>query len=406
VRGGGRGRGASTAPRPRRRRAGAPRPPAPPPRRYVLTQFNSRELNSHLARAYPPALFAPRAGFVDVLACHQTAADASWYAGSADAVRRNLDSILRGAAGAPPPAHVVVASGHALSSLDYGALVAAHRASGADATLATQSVSEAVAPRRGLCRVDPASGGVLGFAEKPAGARLAALAHASAAATPDAPYEASMGVYVFTADALRALLGDGGAATPTGDLHHFGRDVVPAALAAGLDVRAVHVEGYWREVASLRDFYEASLELASARAPLALTDACMPPPGAGRVLPPTRMGDAALSECLVGEGCTVGAAASLVRVVLGANARVGDNTTLTDCVLLGADVYSATGGVGDGCTLAGVVLDRNAVVRAGSSLTNRAGVAECDLSAQCGVTVSDGIIVVPRGATVPAGTVF
>ena len=402
------------------------------PHSYVLTQFNSHELNAHLAKSYPPALFGSRSvqGFVDTLACTQTPSSSSWYAGSADATRANLGVILRNQRGGPPPAHVLVSSGSALTSLDYGKLVAAHVASGADVTLATHSVPRAGAERRGLVRVDPATGALLAFAEKPAGDAVDAFAHASAAATPTAPYEASMGVYVFTTAALTALLGASvdGEPSPTASddddgsaprvMEHFGRDVIPAALRAGMSVNTLHHDGWWREVASLREYYEAALELAAVDAPAPVATVFVAPPARGAPLPPSRMHASRVTDTLLGEGCVV-TGATLSRCVLGNGTHVGRGATLENCVLLGSDalMYSrswdaaaeagvAVPGIGAGSTLRGVVVDRNACVGAGVSLTNAARVVEADHAADLGFVVSDSIIVVPRGACVPPGTVF
>lgn len=402
------------------------------PNSYVLTQFNSHELNAHLAKSYPPALFGSRAvqGFVDTLACTQTPASTSWYAGSADATRANLSVILRNARGGPPPRHVLVSSGAALTSLDYGALIDAHVSSGADVTLATHSVPRAGAERRGLVRADPTTGALLAFAEKPAGAAVDAFAHAAAAATPAAPYEASMGVYVFTTAALTALLGateDGYPAPVTSDdddgtaprvVEHFGRDVVPAALRAGMDVRTYHYDGWWKEVASLRDFYETALELADAAAPVAVAAAFVAPPARGAVLPPSRVHASRVTDTLLGEGCVV-TGATLARCALGNGTHVGRGATLENCVLLGSDALmdgrawdaaveagTPVPGVGPRSTLRGVVVDRNGCVGADVSLTNAARVAEADRCDELGFVVSDSIVVVPRGAVVPAGTVF
>ena len=84
--------------------------------RYVLTQFNSHMLNTHIGNAYPPAVFGGpgKQGFVDVLACHQTPTEASWYRGSADAVRRNLPVILEDYRGAMLPDDMLILSGQAL----------------------------------------------------------------------------------------------------------------------------------------------------------------------------------------------------------------------------------------------------------------------------------------------------
>src|SRR5580692_6894718 len=59
---------------------------------YLLTQFNSASLHRHISQSYKFDHFS--GGFVEILAAEQTLADASWYQGTADAVRKNLIHIL------------------------------------------------------------------------------------------------------------------------------------------------------------------------------------------------------------------------------------------------------------------------------------------------------------------------
>ena len=82
----------------------------------MLTQFNSHTLNTHIGKAYPPAVFGgpKKQGFVDVLACHQTPEQNSWYRGSADAVRRNLGPILEQYRGVGIPDELLILSGQAV----------------------------------------------------------------------------------------------------------------------------------------------------------------------------------------------------------------------------------------------------------------------------------------------------
>src|SRR5687768_14119703 len=55
---------------------------------YVLTQFLSVSLHSHIGSTYK---FDPfNRGFVEVLPAQQTNEAADWYQGTADAVRQNL----------------------------------------------------------------------------------------------------------------------------------------------------------------------------------------------------------------------------------------------------------------------------------------------------------------------------
>src|ERR1051326_6506746 len=59
---------------------------------YLLTQFNSASLHRHISQSYKFDQFS--SGFVEMLAAQQTLTDASWYEGTADAVRKNLINFL------------------------------------------------------------------------------------------------------------------------------------------------------------------------------------------------------------------------------------------------------------------------------------------------------------------------
>lgn len=85
------------------------------PCRYVLTQFNSHTLNTHIAGNYPPVSFGgpQKRGFVDVLTASQTPGSQNWYKGSADAVRQQLDAILDAFRGINLPDELLVLSGQA-----------------------------------------------------------------------------------------------------------------------------------------------------------------------------------------------------------------------------------------------------------------------------------------------------
>src|SRR5918912_876198 len=58
---------------------------------FVLTQFLSVSLHNHIGNTYKFDPFSR--GFVEVLAAQQTNEAASWYRGTADAVRQNMPFI-------------------------------------------------------------------------------------------------------------------------------------------------------------------------------------------------------------------------------------------------------------------------------------------------------------------------
>src|SRR5688572_11819839 len=59
---------------------------------YILTQFDSTSLHRHISQSYKFHQFT--GGFADIPAAQQTPTDASWYEGTADAVRKNLINFL------------------------------------------------------------------------------------------------------------------------------------------------------------------------------------------------------------------------------------------------------------------------------------------------------------------------
>src|SRR4051794_1160338 len=96
---------------------------------YVLTQFNSVSLHRHIRRAYKFDQYS--GGFVEILAAQQTLDASNWYQGTADAVRQNLRYV-----DALDCQHVLILSGDQLYRMDFQEMMATHRASGADVTIA------------------------------------------------------------------------------------------------------------------------------------------------------------------------------------------------------------------------------------------------------------------------------
>ena len=67
---------------------------------YLLTQFNSASLHRHVYGSFKFDHFTP--GFVEILAAAPTPTDMSWYQGTADAVRKNLNHLPEVSPNIPP----------------------------------------------------------------------------------------------------------------------------------------------------------------------------------------------------------------------------------------------------------------------------------------------------------------
>src|SRR5215204_5822044 len=163
---------------------------------FVLTQFNSASLNRHVAQTYRLDMFSD--GFVEVLAAEQTPDSSDWFQGTADAVRQGA----RHFAGYDADYYLILAGDH-LYRMDFCELIDAHIESQADITIAAQPVNPTDATQMGIFRFDGA-GHISGFEEKPNAARLVEMKSSASSGpsvgglTPDKPFVASMGIYVFS----------------------------------------------------------------------------------------------------------------------------------------------------------------------------------------------------------------
>jgi glucose-1-phosphate adenylyltransferase len=368
---------------------------------FVLTQFNSASLNRHISQAFRMDPFSQ--GFVDILAAEQTPDNPNWYQGTADAVRQAARHFVRYDAD-----YYLILAGDHLYRMDYSELVDAHCDSRADITIAAQPISMDEASAMGIFRFDR-DGQIVAFEEKPKPDRLAAIERSIPPGatfgghTPDRPFVASMGVYVFSRDVLLEAIEHEGATD-------FGRQIIPAALGR-YRVNAYLFRGYWADVGTVASFYEANIMLTQPGAAFKFYDPRRPIYTHSRFLPGARFGDCAIRDAVVAEGCYLDRA-TVDRSIIGIRTNIQSGATIRRSVLLGADYYEADDdvpargenprlGIGRDVTLDRVIVDKNARIGDGASLTNDAGVSHADGD---GFYIRDGVVVVPKDGVIKPGT--
>ena len=120
------------------------------------------------------------------------------------------------------------------------------------------------------------------------------------------------------------------------------------------------------------------------------------------------MPEARIRDSLVSEGCYL-AGCDVEGSVVGVRTSVREGSRVTRSVLLGADFYDEqTGvpkvplGIGRDVVLDRTIVDKNARIADGVRLVNQAGVQHADGD---GYYIRNGVIIVPKGATLPAGLV-
>lgn len=365
---------------------------------YVLTQYNSVSLHRHIYQTYKFDVFSP--GWVQVLAAEQTATSTDWYQGTADAVRKQLVEIRSFGA-----RDTLILSGDHLYRMDYSAFLRTHRDNQADITVAVKPVSRGDAGRFGLLKTDT-DGRIVAFAEKPKDP--AVVEDFATGENPDLPCMASMGIYVFRTELLMDLLRNN-------DGPDFGYHILPAAIEQ-LKVQSHAFHGYWEDIGTIRSFYEANLALVRRNPPFDFYDAINPIYSHPRFLPGTRLGgDCVINRVLIADGCYV-VRSRIDESVIGLRSRIGPNATLTRSIVMGADYYETEAdkaenrrlgrpeiGIAADCVIEGAIIDKNARIGEGvviRSIPDRPD-EETDL-----YVARDGLIIIPKSAVIPAGTVI
>ncbi|MDY7039641.1 MAG: glucose-1-phosphate adenylyltransferase [Chloroflexota bacterium] len=362
---------------------------------FVLTQFLSASLHRHVYRTYKFDVFS--GGFVEILPAEQTLTSTDWYQGTADAVRRQVQRFVsRGAE------DVVILAGDHLYRMDYAEFVRYHRESRADATIAVLPVSAADAPRYGILKTND-EGRIVAFQEKPQTAKE--LKGLESRHGDERPYLASMGIYVFRMDLLVRLLEEN-----KGD--DFGGCIIPTAIES-VRVYAFPFDGYWEDIGTISSFYEANLALTRPYPPFDFYDPHRPIYTRSRFLPPSRIDGCRLERSVVAEGSRL-YESDVEECIIGLRSVIRPGARLCKVVMMGADYYEDEDeksenrrlgrphvGIGQGARIERAIIDKNA--RIGQGVVIRSHEGEPDQE-RGNYVIREGIIVIPKNATIPAGT--
>ena len=248
----------------------------------VLTQYEPHVLNAYIGNGQPWDLDKMHGG-VHVLPPYQTAAGASWYEGTANAIYQNMAFIER-----YDPEYVIVLGGDHIYKMDYSKMLDYHIANNADSTIAVIDVPRSEASRFGIMTCDE-EGRIVDFTEKPKEPKSTL---------------ASMGIYVFSWEKLRKyLIENENANTGSKD---FGKDIIPAMLANDERLFAYEFEGYWKDVGTLDSLWEANMDLLSPSVPLNLYDPNWKVYSRHNNMPPQYIGkNAHVENSMITEGSVV-----------------------------------------------------------------------------------------------------
>ncbi len=280
----------------------------------VLTQYQPLVLNEYIGNGAPWDLDRAYGG-VHILSPYQAKGRSDWYKGTANAIYQNLYFIK-----SFDPDYVLILSGDHIYKMDYSHMLEFHKESGADCTIAAIQVPWEDTSRFGIINSDE-KGRISGFEEKPKNATSNL---------------ASMGIYIFNAKKLYAYL-ETDSKDKASD-NDFGKNVLPAMLAAGENMFAYTFEGYWKDVGTIDSLYEANMDLLGESPTLDLTDRNWRIHSRNPIAPPHYAGEnAKISNSIISLGCIIDGVVE--NSILSAGVTVKKGAVVKDSIILsGAEI--------------------------------------------------------------------
>ncbi len=371
---------------------------------FLLTQFNSSSMHRHVQQSFRFDTFS--AGFVEIVAAQQTPKNATWYQGTADAVRQNLCHFA-----SHQHEYVLILSGDQLYRMDFRKLLEQHIAKGAEVTVATIPVSRDPAKSFGIMQIDH-NQKIHRFVEKPKddallnslrldSESLEQLGHPA----NEELYLASMGIYLFNKNVLAQAL--------SGNEPDFGKNIIPN-LIQERNVSAYVFQGYWEDIGTISAFYDATLDLCEPIPKFNLFDAA-PIYSHARYLPATKMGDCQIDRSIIAEGCII-MEAKIHHSLVGIRSRIQSGCVIKDSIIMGQDYYETMEsiqknsthniprmGIGNHCQIEKTIVDKNARIGDHVRISPEGKPANFDGE---NYYIRDGIVVIPKGAILTSGTVI
>lgn len=323
----------------------------------VLTQYKSHSLQKHLRDGW--SVFNPELGEYITVVPPQMRHGDKWYSGTADAIYQNLWLLSRSEA-----KYVVVLSGDHIYRMDYDAMLKKHKNTNADLTVGCMEVPLNEASAFGVMSINEQQQ-IVAFSEKPS----------RPTSIPDKPDKAlaSMGIYIFSTDALNQVLQQD-AANPRSS-HDFGKDIIPKLIDGekvyshqfGGESGRVSADTYWRDVGTIDSFYQANMDLLQPVPPMDLYQKNWPIRTYEPQLPPARTVSSATGNegifinSIISSGVVI-SGGSVQDSILSPEVKVENGATVSSCILF--DNVS----VGENCQLKNCIIDKHVQIPAGTKI--------------------------------------
>ena len=276
----------------------------------VLTQYESVELNAYAGAGQRWGLDARGSGVYVLPPREKDGTKFDVYQGTADAITQNIDFIDKF-----DPEYVLILSGDHIYKMNYERMLAKHIETKAEATIAVMEVPMKEASRFGIMNCNDTDE-IVEFEEKPANPKSNL---------------ASMGVYIFSYKTLRKYLKADEKNNESN--HDFGKDIIPAYLAAGLKLQAYRFKGYWKDVGTIDSLWEANMDLLDHTSELNLYDNEWKIYTSDALATPQLISSKAkVKNAYITQGCVVDG--EVEHSVLFTNSKISEGAVVKDTVIM------------------------------------------------------------------------
>jgi glucose-1-phosphate adenylyltransferase len=372
---------------------------------YVLTQFLSSSLHHHIFQTYMQG--GRTSGMIEVLTAEQRPSQKTWYQGTADAVRQNIDYLLESAV-----EYFLILSGDQLYNINFCEMTQFALQTDADVVIASLPVTAQNATRMGIMKVNE-SNFITEFVEKPQETALLQRLRSPAEvierlgvpSDSKRHYLGSMGIYLFKRKALVNILKQ----DPRED---FGKHLIPALVQSG-KAAAYLYDGYWEDIGTIESFYQANMALTSPYPDFSFHQENRPIFTSRYDLPPAKFSNTQIKQTILCEGSVVDAD-EISRSILGPRSVIDKGSIIRDSYIMGNDYYEApvvadrhglpiNPHIGENCIITRSIIDKNVCIGKGVQLINKQQLSHYNGE---NIFIRDGVIIVPRGAAIPDGFIL
>ena len=298
---------------------------------FVVTQFLSSSLHRHIFQTYRLDSFS--SGFIEILAAEQRPTKQTWFQGTADAVRENINYIVE-----TPVDYFLILSGDQLYNFDFRNMVQFAKNTDADLVIGAVPVDMKDAQRMGVLKIDK-NDFITEFVEKPQEKDVldklrchpSVLERVGLPVYNNKDYLANMGIYLFKRQALLDLLNE----DPRED---FGKHLIPTKLKQG-NVAAFLYNGYWEDIGTIESFYKANIALTKENPEFKCYDEANPIYTSRYNLPGPKISNTFIYESIVCEGSII-EASEVTNSILGPRTVIRKGAIIKDSYLMGNDFYN------------------------------------------------------------------